>query len=60
MTIHGCFTFGKKEYSDWIRNAIHDDELADLTAKIEDNETDPAKSKEAILHLIKEKYTAPA
>ncbi len=54
------FHLGKKEYSEWFRNAIHDDELADLAAKIEDNETDPAKSKEAILRLVKERYTAPA
>ena len=54
------FHLGKKEYSDWFRNAIHDDELADLAAKIEENETDPAKSRDAILHLIKERYTAPA
>jgi HAD superfamily hydrolase (TIGR01484 family) len=54
------YHLGKKEYSDWFRNAVHDDELADIASKIEDNETDPAASKEAILHLIKERYTAPA
>jgi len=51
---------GKKEYSEWFRNAIHDDELADLAAKVGEGETDPATSKETILHLIKERYTAPA
>ena len=54
------YHLGKKEYSDWFRNAVHDDELADMTAKIEENETDPATSKEAILRLVKERYTAPA
>jgi len=50
------------EYSDWFRNAVHDDddELADLEEQIEEKETDPANSKKAILHLIKERYTAPA
>ena len=49
-----------KEYSTWFRNQVHDDELADFAAKIEDSEQDPAASKEAILHRIKERYTAPA
>lgn len=34
--------------------------LADLTEQIEKNETDPSKSKEAVLKLIKERYTASA
>src|SRR5436190_1821948 len=54
------YHLGKKEYSDWFRNAVHDDELADATEKIEEQETDPARSKERVLNLIKEKYTAPA
>ena len=54
------YHLGKKEYSDWFRNAVHDDELADAAEKIEGQATDAAKSKEAILTLIKEKYTAPA
>jgi hypothetical protein len=54
------YHLGRKEYSNWFRNAIHDDELADLAAKIEENETDPATSKEAIIKLVKEKYTSPA
>jgi len=49
-----------KEYSAWFRNQVHDDELADFAAKVEDTETDTATSKDAILHRIKEKYTAPA
>lgn len=54
------YHLGKKEYSDWFRNAVHDDDLADAAEKIEGQATDAAKSKEAILTLIKEKYTAPA
>jgi len=51
---------GKNEYSNWFRGQVHDDELADFAAKIEDTEKDPGASKEAILHRIKERYTAPA
>ena len=54
------YHLGKKNYSDWFRNAVHDDELSDATEKIEEQEIDAAKSKEKILNLIKEKYTAPA
>jgi len=54
------YHLGNKEYSEWFRNAVHDDELADFTEKIERTETDAARSKNAILTLIKEKYTAPA
>ncbi len=54
------YHLGRKEYSEWFRNSVHDDELADFTAKIEDTETDASASKEAILYRIKERYTAPA
>jgi len=54
------YHFGKKEYSNWFRDAVHDDELADSAEKIEERETDAGKSKEAILTLIREKYTGPA
>jgi HAD superfamily hydrolase (TIGR01484 family) len=54
------YHLGKKEYSDWFRNSVHDDELAEAAEKIEDKETDAAASKDKILNLIKEKYTAPA
>ena len=54
------YHFGKKEFSNWFRSAIHDEDLAEAAEKIEDKETDPAKSKDAILTLIKERYTAPA
>jgi hypothetical protein len=54
------YHLGSKDYSSWFRNAVHDEELADLTGQIEEKEKDPASSKEAILKLIKEKYTASA
>jgi hydroxymethylpyrimidine pyrophosphatase-like HAD family hydrolase len=50
----------RKDYSNWFRSSLHDDELADFAEKIEKSETDPAASKEAVLNLIKERYTAPA
>ena len=50
----------KNEYSSWFREAVHDDELADLTEQIEKKESDPVKSKKAILELIKERYTGSA
>jgi hydroxymethylpyrimidine pyrophosphatase-like HAD family hydrolase len=54
------YHLGRKEYSSWFRSSVHDDELADLTRQIEEKEKDPASSKDAILKLIKEKYTASA
>ena len=54
------YHLGNKEYSEWFRDAIHDDELADFAGKIEEKATDATESKNAILNLIKEKYTAPA
>jgi hypothetical protein len=54
------YHLGRKDYSNWFRSSLHDDELADFTEKIENGQTDPAASKESILNLIKERYTAPA
>jgi hydroxymethylpyrimidine pyrophosphatase-like HAD family hydrolase len=54
------YHLGRKDYSNWFRNSLHDDELADFAEKIENSEPDPAASKESILNLIKERYTAPA
>jgi hypothetical protein len=54
------YHLNKKEYSNWFRNAVHDDELADNTEKIEEREADAEKSKKEILTLIREKYTGPA
>ena len=54
------YHLGKNEYSGWFRDALHDDELADITEQIEMKEPDPSKSKKAILDLVKEKYTASA
>jgi len=54
------YHLGRKDYSNWFRSSLHDDELADFTEKIENGQTDPAASKESVLNLIKERYTAPA
>ena len=49
------------EYSKWFATAIKDEELAEQTAAIEeDNSLSPADSKTAIHNLIKARYTASA
>lgn len=51
----------KKDYSDWFRNHIKDNILADAALKIEsDNSLSPRQSRQAIFNLVKELYTAPA
>ena len=51
----------KAEYSNWFGKAIKDDELAELTAAIEEDQSlSAAESKEAIHKLVKDRYTASA
>lgn len=50
----------RNDYSNWFRDALHNDELADLTKEIEDKSDNAKSSREEILHLIAERYTAPA
>lgn len=50
----------KKEYSAWIRDAVGDEELADLIKKEEENNNNPLTSKRNILQYITEKYTTGA
>lgn len=46
----------RHDYSAWFRNALHDDELAELAQKIENTVKDVSSSKLEILKLIKGKY----
>lgn len=54
------FHLKRKDYSNWVRHAVHDEELAASMQRIEEMETDPLNSRKAIVDLIHEKYTAPA
>jgi hydroxymethylpyrimidine pyrophosphatase-like HAD family hydrolase/energy-coupling factor transporter ATP-binding protein EcfA2 len=49
---------GRGDYERWFREAIGDDELADLAK--EASEGDPDKAREQILSAIAERYTLPA
>lgn len=51
----------KKDYSDWFRNHIKDNTLADAAAKIEEDASlSPSQSRRAIFGIVRELYTAPA
>ena len=54
------FHLKRHDYSEWFKNALHDDELADQAQEIENKSNDPKQSKDEILKLIAQKYTAPA
>jgi hypothetical protein len=54
------FHLKQHDYSKWFKNALHNEELADLTMEIEDKNHNAKSSKEEILKLISERYTAPA
>jgi hypothetical protein len=47
----------RKDYSNWLRNSVHDKELADLVDAIENNEKHYPDSRQAIMELINERYT---
>jgi len=51
------FHLGRKDYSRWFRQSIHDEDLAVIGEEAEKLE-DPAASKKKILRFIAEKYTA--
>jgi hypothetical protein len=51
----------KAEYSRWFGESIKDDDLAQRTAAVEEDQTLSAKeSKEKIFRLVRQKYTASA
>jgi hypothetical protein len=48
------------EYSEWFRQTIKDEDLAEETAQIErDQSLSPAESRMAIREAIEKRYTAP-
>ena len=54
------FHLKKKEVSEWFRNAIRDESIADEVASIEQqSKIDPAASRQRIRELIEKKYTLP-
>lgn len=48
---------GKHDYSEWFKNDIHDDELAEVALEAE-KEKDAAMSKKTIIDYIRSNYTA--
>ena len=48
----------RNDYSNWLRNSVHDEELADLVSEIEKDEERYADSRQKIVELINERYTA--
>jgi HAD superfamily hydrolase (TIGR01484 family) len=51
------FHLNNNEYSNWLDNRVHDEELASLVRDIENNLKDPVISRKKIIELIKSKYT---
>ncbi|WP_153800352.1 HAD family hydrolase [Foetidibacter luteolus] len=54
------FHLKRNDYSKWFRYLVHDDELADLTKQVEDTEDNPRRSRDNIINLVRERYTAEA
>lgn len=52
------FHLKRKDYSNWIRHSVHDGELADLVNSVENKEKRFRESRQAIIELINERYTA--
>lgn len=48
----------RKDYSNWLRNSVHDKELADLVDAVENDEKHYADSRQMVLEMINERYTA--
>lgn len=48
------------DYSDWFRQVIHDEELAEETAQIEQQNPPAQDSRRHVLNAIERRYTAPA
>ncbi|MCS3797500.1 HAD-IIB family hydrolase [Niastella sp. OAS944] len=47
----------RKDYSNWLRNSVHDKELADLVDAVENDENHYEGSRQTILEMINERYT---
>ncbi|OQP56992.1 haloacid dehalogenase [Niastella vici] len=52
------FHLKRKDYSNWLRNSVHDVELADLVEVVEKDEKHFRDSRKKIVDLINERYTA--
>jgi hypothetical protein len=52
------FHLKRKDYSNWLRNSVHDDELADLVNVVEGDVKHYHDSRQAVVKLINERYTA--
>jgi hydroxymethylpyrimidine pyrophosphatase-like HAD family hydrolase len=48
----------RKDYSNWLRNSVHDEELASLVDDIENDKQHTAGSRQAVIDLINDRYTA--
>lgn len=48
----------RKDYSNWLRHSVHDEELATLVNDIENDEPHLEGSRRAVIDLINERYTA--
>ena len=48
----------RKDYSNWLRHSVHDEELASLVDEIENDKQHMAGSRQAIVDLINDRYTA--
>jgi hypothetical protein len=53
------FHLKRHDYSSWFKDALHNEELADLARVVEDESKDAKSSKAQILKLVSERYTAP-
>ena len=50
----------RQEYSKWFEVAIKDDALVELAEQLEQMDPPPKNSRDQILNLIRDRYTAPA
>ena len=61
MTPLGCITCAGGDYSEWFKQMIKDDELAQYTQGIEnDGSASPHESRAKIKDAITNRYTSPA
>jgi hydroxymethylpyrimidine pyrophosphatase-like HAD family hydrolase len=51
------FHLKRKDYSNWLRHAVHDEELAYLVQMVEEKDMHPAASRKGIVELILQRYT---
>ncbi|GAA0564900.1 HAD family hydrolase [Chitinophaga japonensis] len=54
------FHLKRHDYSNWMRDCVNDEGLAEQVKKIETAEQDPGLSRSAVAQLIQQHYTGPA